>query len=371
MLKFIYGFVVVILIVIAYIAKANIFDIVKVLLGVIIGISLLLVFQKKYKGKVAQEEENTEDEVKESVFSDSKHIVIDMIKNLDSIFLVTEKHNGQDEEIIRAVAEISSSVSEQATLLEESNVDSEALNKELQKAMLDSEGMAMASIEVRSAAEQGRETISSLKEVFIENSLANEKVSEEVNILADNSNKINIITGTLSSITSQTNLLALNASIEAARAGEAGRGFTVVANEVRKLAEQSQLSATQINNVIKEIQGNIKNLKEKIESSIELNKKTGENIELSNLAFNKLDVASASLEEDIEQVIFSLADIEEQKSSMIKKILSATQMSNTILVSSQHINIANQEEKEKFATIITAAETLKKLSVEFIPLEQL
>lgn len=88
------------------------------------------------------------------------------------------------------------------------------------------------------------------KEAKVKKALDDAKVVEEIKVMAE----------TIGSISEQTNLLSLNASIEAARAGEAGRGFSVVADEVRELAEQSQLAVGNINNVISVVQKAFDNL---------------------------------------------------------------------------------------------------------------
>ena len=119
---------------------------------------------------------------------------------------------------------------------------------------------------------------------------------EAVNRLADNSTNISSILGTIKGIAEQTNLLALNAAIEAARAGEQGRGFAVVADEVRTLASRTQGSAAEIEGLIKEVQQNIE--------------RAVETMEINRTMVNKTVDSSGQVGEALESIQGSMHEIQ-------------------------------------------------------------
>jgi len=125
---------------------------------------------------------------------------------------------------------------------------------------------AQAARSAKEVAEQGSDMVKKSITGMQNTRNSVREASRQVRILGENSARIGEITSFISEIANRTNLLALNASIEAARAGEAGRGFTVVADEVRNLAERSSHSAEEISKLIDDIQTVISKTMEAMEN---------------------------------------------------------------------------------------------------------
>ncbi|MCX7829423.1 MAG: methyl-accepting chemotaxis protein, partial [Thermanaerothrix sp.] len=128
------------------------------------------------------------------------------------------------------------------------------------------------------------------------------QLNETTDGLYNYSLKIGKIVSFINGISEQTNLLALNAAIEAARAGEAGKGFAVVADEVKKLADQSKQSSSEITIIIDEIQKQIENMRIGMKKSVEGIAMSTAIADEEGKAFREIIVANETVNEQIHSI---------------------------------------------------------------------
>ncbi len=215
-------------------------------------------------------------------------------------------------------------------------------------------GAADSAQHAASAISIGQKSVSVTSESIEHMNKQLDDTTEIINQLAQDANSIDTVLDVINSVSEQTNLLALNAAIEAARAGEQGRGFAVVADEVRTLASRSQASTEEIRGIIEKLQQRSQQAVTAIETSTTL----GSNCQVE---------ASNS-----EQQLSSISHSVDEMNAMNMQIASATgQQSNVINEISPHISGISEIARESDSMIEKTAQECQHLRAKAMHLTSL
>jgi methyl-accepting chemotaxis protein len=212
--------------------------------------------------------------------------------------------------------EMSDSAGQQADRAQLVATASEEMSQTVESIAGSASSIASTATHAATTARNGGKTVQEAVQEVTEIAATVNESAEHITSLADLSKRIGEIIGIIDEIADQTNLLALNAAIEAARAGEHGRGFAVVADEVRKLAERTTGATSEVSGIIKEIQGKVTNA---VSSIQQVRTKVDRGVALSNRAGGELGMIVDNVDE-LQQMIHQIASAIEEMSATSDQI---------------------------------------------------
>jgi methyl-accepting chemotaxis protein len=231
------------------------------------------------------------------------------------------------------------------------------------------ETLVGASSEMGSLAEEAyassRSGIAYMIDMIAKTTAAEEQIrslSTRVGVLQESTLSIRKVLDILTQMTSQTNILSLNATIEAARAGEAGRGFSVVANEIRQLADQSKQSIDTVGKITQAIQGEIHLTVEVLTEVQPMFRNQMESVKEADELFRQVGGRMGGFLGKLEAVDRSIRELKQSQQVLTDAMLSVSAVSQESVATSEQVASISSEQLRISAGLVQLSDKLQRLS---------
>lgn len=266
----------------------------------------------------------------------------DVASSAHRLLDITDQSSSASGQIALSIAEVASGTEKQAGAVNETVAAMEQMNVNIQMVAEAGQRVTSLTTKTTTTTENGQRALTQAIEQMGNIGRGTQVVKETITLLADGSEQIADIASLITSITEQTNLLALNAAIEAARAGEHGRGFSVVAEEVRKLAEKAKVATGQITALVVVNKDNIN----RVFSAI-----NAEEVHIND-GIKVVNTAGLSLSDILNMVI----EVSEQIGGIASSIQQMAGGSQQIVSAIQHISAVSKVTADQATTVSSAIE---------------
>lgn len=284
---------------------------------------------------------------------------------LQSSFEITTKVKNASvsiHEVSGSIEEMSAAATEQAIETENSVSSLTELSEQITTVSDSYQKIIQETTNVNHLNQEGISTVHVLRTKSNAFSESSEKIFDAVTNLTTTLKDIGLFVNTIQDIAEQTNLLALNAAIEAARAGESGQGFAVVANEVRKLADESKGSTEEISNLIIHIEKDSQEALTAMKSMKEVSDQQLSAVNQTETSFQQIAHAIDSITEKINETNETIKQMNHGKEKSVVYIKNTAQISNEMAATSEQFTTTFENQLTVFEELELAAAQLKDIS---------
>jgi methyl-accepting chemotaxis protein len=267
-------------------------------------------------------------------------------------------------EITRAVGSVAGGAERQVIMVASASDTAARMETAVGDTARTTEETAGAARQTREVARQGVSAAAQASAAMGSVRDASHEVTTTIRGLAGTSQEISGIVETITAIAAQTNLLALNAAIEAARAGEQGRGFAVVADEVRKLAEESKASATLITHLIEQIQEQTLLAVDVVEQGAQRTDESAATVEQARQAFEAIGDSVDDMNARIEQIAAAAQEIAAGATRMRDDVSEIAAVAEESSATTEQVSASTEQTSASTQQIAASAQDLARTAEE-------